>query len=123
MLKSLEKLDKINDRIVELFDEAISFRKEAEKSLLATEREAAGMTFKATVETLEKEILAHSEAKQAITVVDVAELYIVGGQEREEALKDANEDFKNLDNMLKMVELGIGEMRADFVYGLQGRRQ
>ncbi|KAF2685060.1 hypothetical protein K458DRAFT_257791, partial [Lentithecium fluviatile CBS 122367] len=83
----------------------------AETSVIRMERESASMILKSTIEMLEKEISEFRVASQAVNVIEIAELCMVAGSTRDEALIEAKSEMDGLKGTMVKVENELKEMR------------
>lgn len=107
------------DKIKQRWHKIATLHDEAKSDLLSSDRAGAVNSLKAELEMLEKDIDEYRNIVRGINITDVAEMYVVAGEERQRALQVAKEDFEAVESSLKMVGDRMREVRAELVYGFE----
>lgn len=94
---------------------------EASSALLTTDREAGVNSLKVELEMLEADIEDYRKVAKEVTLEDLVGLYIVAGRHRGRAEQIAKQDIEELEESLKGLEVRVREVRADVVYGFEGK--
>jgi transcription initiation factor IIF auxiliary subunit len=91
----------------------------AKHDQLTTDRDGAINSLKAELDILEVDVQEYWNVAKGINVTDIAGIYVVAGDSKDEALKNAKEHLDDLHLSLQMVKDKIHETRAEIRYGFE----
>ncbi|KAF1969638.1 hypothetical protein BU23DRAFT_571363 [Bimuria novae-zelandiae CBS 107.79] len=86
-------------------------------TLFSSDRETAKLSLRGITEEVKETIATLLELGGKVSVVDAAEIYVVAGYGKDEALGKANEDLDGFKERVRRVEEAVGGMVARVVYG------
>lgn len=119
-ISSIQKIDAISTHIRDLFSQASKLHHEARNALVLTERESAGIEFRAMRDRIQGEMERFREELEKINLTDVAGMYAVAGYTKEQSIEKAKEDLSGLREGMESVKNALQRMVADVVYGGPG---